>query len=240
MSRALLAFVALAAIVVLRPPASVTGQEAQPPLTLEFDARADFDAIEGLRVGYFRPDTNVPIRVVDVPRNAVIVTGKVMRVSVPRLAIEGSGVVVLRLQVVSKSRGLSDWSDPTDRVTMPVIPVPERRPAPERRPRPALSAAALDAHPALKAEFITRLGPNGSVDDALKGFRRVQDVAVAVIVSRQQEIPFDRLCRLLVGPPRASLRQAIRRLKPSLNPRDAIRSAQVESRALLGSLAPRP
>lgn len=238
MTRILRFWVALLAIAAPTSWDRVEAQGAPSSMTVEFETIADPGALESIRVGYFRPGENVPIRTVEVIPAEVIVTGKVMRIAVPRLAIEGSGVVVLRLQVVSKTQGRSDWSEPTGRVTLPVTAAPERRVQGGRPPRPTLSAKELDAHPALKAEFVSRLGPDRSIDDALKAFRRVQDAATAVTLSRVHEIPLDGLCRLLIGPPAVSIAQAIRRLKPSLNPRQAIRDAQLEGRRLLSSSRP--
>lgn len=238
MKRILLFWVAILTLPAPTVWNAVGGQEAQAPLTVEFDAIESPGTIESIWVGYFRPGETAPIRAVQVLPADVVVNGRSMRITVPRLAVEGSGTVVLRLQIVSKGGGRSDWSESTGRVTLPVVPAAERRRAADRPPPPILSAKDLDAHPALKAEFSKRLGTGMSMDDALKAFRRVRDAATAVALSRGQEIALDRLCRSLLGPPRLSLRQALLRLKPSVDTRGALREAQAEGRRLLSPSRP--
>jgi hypothetical protein len=65
--------------------------------------------------------------------------------------------------------------------------------------------------------------------------KRVQDLALAIVVSQNNDIPFDALVKAIGGPPQVSLRNAIGKLRPNLNAPDAIRKARPAARELVGA-----
>lgn len=221
-------------------------QSQRDPITLAFDLPSDFAAraadgtpvISGFQVGYFRPGAlKNPLKTVDFPRDAVVIDRETVRVTFPLESLpEGDNTVVLRMRTVSRGQ-LGDWSEPTGVITVPpLMPASGKRASSGSRgkkQRPGLAAADLDGHPALKDALQPLLTPGFDVNAALRPFRRVEDLATAVALSRQHKLPFVDLCKSLEGPPPRSLREALRALQPSLRVGSAVRRARDESRALL-------
>jgi hypothetical protein len=90
----------------------------------------------------------------------------------------------------------------------------------------------VDRHPRLAEALRQSLGQK-EPEDVLMAFRSLDDLALAVVISRDQDIAFDKLTATLVGPPRRSVRVAIRELKPSLRGTEAMQKARAEAKQLL-------
>jgi hypothetical protein len=209
---------------------------AVAPIRVEFDLPADFherDAagefvIRAIRIGFFEPKVATPLATRDVRRGAVEVDGNVGRLPLPDLMPSGYGRVLIRLQSLSAS-GPGPWSEPSPPVTLP-----ERQPPGPPRP---LILADVERYPVLNDALRQVLGrrPTG---DEVSTFRRIDDLATAVVLTRRFEIALPDLCKILRGPPRRTLRGAIKHLFPALNNIQVVREASLEARALLAEAGP--
>jgi hypothetical protein len=151
---------------------------------------------------------------------------------------EGANDVVLRARTKTRS-GFSGWSEPTAVITVPALPPRERRSASadatgtnDRPQQRGLSAGDLDEYHALREALQPMLGPDLPLDEAVRPFRRVRDLAEAVVLSRRHKLQFASLLKAVEGPPSRSLREALRLVEPSLDARRASRDARDEARAL--------
>jgi hypothetical protein len=191
--------------------------------------------ITGFRVGTFRTGESVPLFATDVPRDAVVVDGKVGRISLTNNQVPGGDVsnLVLRMQTLSRA-GASDWSDPSPAPsTTRARPVRTPGAAAGRSERARVSMVDVERHPRLADALRKSLGPSVKPDDFLIPFRNLDDLALALVISRDQAIELSKLRATLVGPPRRSVRAALRELKPSLRGSDALQKARAEAKQLL-------
>jgi hypothetical protein len=224
-------------------PGGTAGSE-QPRVTLAFDLPPETgdsaSEIIGFEVGYFGPGPlRTPAALVEVPREAVSIQGSAVRLSVVLPALpEGGTDVALRVRTKTRS-GISAWSEPTAIVSVPALPASQQRAssaaatrANERRQRRGLSVSDLDPYPALREAIERLLSPGLSLDEAVRPFRNVSNLANAVAVSRQRKLPFAELLEALEGPPRRSLREALQVVEPSLDARRALRDARDEGSRL--------
>jgi hypothetical protein len=214
-----------------------------PEVSLEFDLPAEYtnqtgdgaNAVTGFRVGYFGDESSTPFHTIEIERRAMTLRDGKGMVTVPSYAVPaGVSRVVLRVQTVAGAAA-SAWSDPSPVVTSGVTRAPAKRPAREPRARRTLQPADLEPHQALTAALKKVLAADARVEDAIKPFRRVQDLALAIVVSQNNDIPFDALVKAIGGPPPVSLRNAIGKLRPNLNAPDAIRKARPAARELVGA-----
>jgi hypothetical protein len=203
------------------------------PTVLEFDLPADFHVrtaegqflIVGLRIGFFQPTVATPLATREVGRAAVEVDGGVGRVPLPDIMPPGYGRVLIRVQSLS-ARGGGPWSEPSPLITLP------ERPPPRVGPPPRLTPADVERYPALSGALQQLLGRRPNAFE-VSTFRRIDDLATAVVLSRQYELALSDLCKILRGPPPLTLRGAIRRLFPTLDNRQVVRAASIEAQALL-------
>jgi hypothetical protein len=214
-------------------PQSAEPRVVAAPIRVEFDLPTDFDerdatggfVIRGIRIGFFQPTVATPIATRDVRRDAIEVDGGVGRLPLPDLMPRGYGRVFIRLQSLSAT-GAGPWSEPSPAVTLP------ERPPPSGPPRP-LSLSDVERFPVLSEALQQVLGRRPTAGEVAT-FRRAEDLATAVVLSRRYEIAFPDLCKILRGPPPLTLRGAIRQLLPSLDHIQVVREASLEARALLG------
>jgi hypothetical protein len=227
-------------------------------VVLEFDLPDEFrtvpegapDAVAGFRVGYFRASDPAAIRTMDVEREALAVQGRTGRVTLSSDAVAVCAVdCVIRLQTLSGGRA-SAWSEPVplvDRAAaaqaqpkpQPAQPARAARNEPPRTavprtaaPRPrgnSLTPGDLEPYSVLTETLRKLLPPDVSLEAELQRFRRVTDLALAVAISRDYDIPFTALSGALVGPPRLTARNALAKLRPDVDVRGAIRKSRAEA-----------
>ena len=256
---ALFAVVVAAGACVQEAPAAQTGapnpsaQNTAPatrPITIEFDVPDGFagtpgsqNAVTGFRVGYFRGNDPATVGTTDVPRSAVVVRGRTARIILRDVPVGLQGGVI-RVQTLSGDRA-SAWSDP--------VPLDGLRPAgrsqaapqqgrsgtarpeapgraqPRRAPR-GLGLAELERHPALADALRKLLPPDTNLEPQVANFGRIDQLALAVVISRDYEVPFVKLSQVIAGPPRINPRDALASLRKDLNIRDVLRKARPEVR----------
>jgi hypothetical protein len=212
------------------------------PLTITFEVPPEYDhktrdgapLVVGFRVGYFNPEVaSPPIASIDLRRDAVIVEGKIARATLPPHQLPpGTQRVVLRVQALTVGMP-GAWSAPTGVMNVPPELVEARAPRPSRPPPRRLAPADLDGYHALKQALDEALPRETAPENFLDSFRRVEDLATAIVLSQQQKVPLLELHRAMQGPPRRSLGAALRVLKPSQNQRRAIQEARTSARRLL-------
>jgi hypothetical protein len=103
--------------------------------------------------------------------------------------------------------------------------------SPEQR-RAGLVLTDVEPYGALTQALRALLPPGAAIEAEVKRFRRVQDVALAVAISREHDIPFTTLSRAMEGPPRLTPRNALAKLRPDLDTR-AVRKVRPEARKLI-------
>jgi hypothetical protein len=227
------------------------GGAATSPLVIEFELPGDFwsrpadgaGAVTGFRVGYFTQGDLSEVATVEVPREAMEISGDIARVVLDAAGVpQDRGALVLRVQTVSGNQS-SVWSGSVPLATQaPVVPpqVSARATATSsRQRRRGLVAGDIDSHPPLGIALRQVVPPDMPVEAALGPFRQLNDVALAVVISRDHGVPFAELLRELEGPPPRSLRNTIRRLEPDLD-RRALTEARRRALALLAIDAGRP
>ncbi|HLF11228.1 MAG TPA: hypothetical protein VJA26_08430 [Gammaproteobacteria bacterium] len=237
------------------------GQSTVPtsgPLVLEFDLPAEFrtqpvgsaTAVTGFRVGFFQPNNVTAIRTVDFTRDALTVRDRTARLTLPRESIpEGIDNAVIRVQTLSRGQ-TSAWSDPvslagpTPRQAQATPQRPERsRVARTERPRSAapvqrrtgLVPGDIEKYASLSESLRKLLPADAKIETELGRFRGIDELALAVVISREYDIPFTTLSQTLAGPPRVSPRNALTKLRRDLDVRDAIRKSRAEVRRLIGT-----
>ena len=232
------------------PPRAAFGQQPSVPrpqpvaasaaTSLEFELPEEFwerkpdgaYRVTGFRVGYFPPRQFGGVIIVDVPRAAVTVNGRLGRVPLdPQRVPAAAPSFVVRLQTVSGS-DTSLWSAPSATIRRPAFltPAAARCTAPARPAQ--LSLADVQQHPRLAAAVKELLPGDGEAAKVVVAFRRLEDLATAVVVSRGRKIPLADIARTVGGPPRQSVQAAVRRLRPDL-PAPVVRQARAEGRRLI-------
>lgn len=218
-----------------QPKAGGTGQSLEFDLPEEYsnkDANGEF-VITGFRLGFFRAESADPISTMEVGRDAVVVNGRTGKVSLTAQQIpKDPGPVVLRLQTLTR-QGASEWSAPSTALTDTSSAAPGIAPE-SPRSRSRLSMSEVERHPRL-ADALRKLKPSGSeLEQVLASFRNVNQLAQAVALCTAQDIALDALAAKMAGPPRRSLRNAVRELKPALEG-SALRKANAAGKQLLGA-----
>jgi hypothetical protein len=229
------------------PPQAPAPQSS--PYMLEFELPAEFsarsadgsDLISGFRLGYFKPSESTPFSTVDLSRGQVAVTGRTARVPLDLQRVPADlNSIVVKLQTQSRGQ-FSAWSEPSPPLTGLGPPRAARQPRQrqdggERRGQ-GLLLADIERHARL-AEALRKVVPaDAKIEDLLKGYRRLNDLAVAVVLSRDHGVPFVALTQSLQGPPRRSLRNALKQVQPKLEA-NPIPKARAASAQLLQSPTP--
>ena len=235
-------------------PKSDARDTSAPLITLEFEPPPEFyehgsdgrAVVVGFRVGYFRaPSSDArakrqsgPVRMIYFPRDDVKVDGKVARVSFrPEPMRADSTEIVFRVQAM-RDGAEGFWSEPTPPMTLPKA----ERAAPARvtanleeevAKHPALSEAVRT----LEAKSKRAASPEVNNSSWVKAFRRVEDLALAVVICRDHAVPCETLAARIVGPPRQSLQRALREWQDAQAIPKLVRSARAESRKLLSAPA---
>jgi len=238
------------------------GRNAVPtsePLVLEFDVPNDFrtqpagsaDAVTGFRVGYFWPNESAAIRTVDFARDALAVKDRTARVTLPRETVpDCESDCVIRVQTLTREQA-SGWSSPVrlapaaGRQAQSSLPGerpraarPDRTPnAPPARARQHAGLAPGDIEPyaSLSESLRKLLQPDASLDAEVQRFRSLEELALAVVISRDYDIPFTTLSRTLEGPPRVPPRSALAKLRRDLDAARIVRRARVDARRMIAA-----
>ena len=245
-----------AATAASQPPSTQGLRRA--PIVLEFDVPAEFTtapagsptAVTGFRVGIFQADSTSPLSTMDFARDAMTVRGGTARVTLPPERVpEGIENAVLRVQTLSRGQA-SPWSDPVvlggaaarrarqvpqrpPRPAQPGVAVINPRGAPPGQRRRGVTLADIENHAALSAALRKVLPADTTLEMELARFRRLQDVAVAVVISRDQEVPFTTVSQTMAGPPRLAPRNALAKLRPDLKDPIIFRKVRVEALRLI-------
>jgi hypothetical protein len=219
---------------------------AVAPIVLEFELPDDFSrrdddgafAVTGFRIGYFAVRPSTVLAIVDVPRERVEVKDRTGRISLDFTRLPaGANQVIVRLQTVTRD-GASPWSEAS-----PPLRSAGGAPAPgpgvaggPRRPR-TLALADVQRHPRIVDALKQTLPSGATIDQVLPAFRRIEDLALAVVLCRDHQIVLTALIQKVQGPPRQSFLNAMRQLRPDSGPA-VIRKARTDARRLLAPPAP--
>lgn len=196
---------------------------ARASQSLEFDVPAQFwdktadgeFVVTGFRLGFFRDASAEPIATRDVGRDAVVVDGRTARVVLnpPPLGQE-AGPISIRIQTLTR-QGASPWSASAALpATSGAPPGPASKSA--RPGRSSLSISDVEPYPRL-ADALRKLVPSpAKVDQLLASFRNINELAQAVAICTEHDVELGVLSERMAGPPRRSLRRAVRDLQPTL------------------------
>jgi hypothetical protein len=224
-------------------------------VTLEFEPPPEFyekssdgtHIITGFRVGYFLASSGPtrgkreprPLRAVFIARDAVEVpgagqgSGKTVRLSFRAEPVRaGNARVVFRVQAL-RPGAEGWWSEPTPPVTLPEVVSAPRRAGPDLEALTKAQPALLEALRALEANGAEHQPPPGQKNLLYQAFRRVSDLATAVVICRDHGVPCQALAAAMVGPPRQSLQRALREWKDPKQIPALIREARAGSKGLV-------
>jgi hypothetical protein len=233
--------------------APAVSSQASTASVLEFDLPDDFErrladgtyAVTGFRIGYFDVRRGTVLMTVDVPRDRVEVANRSGRISIDLTQVPAdANQVVIRLQTLTRDEA-STWSELSEAARLPgASPARGRRTgaAPRRATRAAppraqaLALADVERHPRV-VDALKQMLPSGTtIEQVLPGFRRIQDLALAVVLCRDHQIVFTALTQKVQGPPRLSVPNALRQLRRDLGPA-VVRKGRTDARQLLAPLA---
>ena len=103
---------------------------------------------------------------------------------------------------------------------------------------PMTVAQRVDANPQLVTR-LTPLLPSGmTIDQAAAGFKNKGQFIAALHVSKDLNIPFDKLKAAVTGPDHVSLGKAIQTLQPTANAKAEVKQAETEAHADLKATKP--
>jgi hypothetical protein len=218
-------------------------------VTVELDATQDVQArdaggkfkIEAFQVGYF--DGSRLVRSIEIPRSAATIDGTRVRLTVPLMAVGRGRDTSVDIKVRSLSSGaVGAWSGSAGSVTLPVQERPRPggnrtpgEPRPQRPRKTGSVAGDLEQYPALKNALQPLLEKGAAVEQVANSFPRLQDLALSVIVSRDNKIPLREIAEKFAaaGQRPASLAAVLMELRPSMDARTEIRKARPLARDLL-------
>lgn len=224
--------------------------EFEPPPEFYERASDGSHIITGFRVGYFAASLPTrgkreprPLRTVFIARDAVEVPAEGGNEKMVRLSFRvepmraGNTQVVFRVQAM-RLGAAGWWSEPTPAVTLPEVVGAPRRAGPDLEALTAAQPALLEAMRALEAKDAAHQPAPGQKNLLYQAFRRVTDLATAVIICRDHGVPCRALAEAMVGPPRQSLQRALREWKDPKEIPALIKEARAASRGLVKT-APR-
>ena len=234
-------------------------QTSDGPIELEFEVPPEFrtrpegsaNAVTGFRVGFFRGKDMTSVTTVDVTRDALTLRNGTARVTVPRDRVGDCGAdCVIRVQTLS-GRETSAWSGPVavagiaETRSATTAQKPQQQAKTPARPRNALgqrrqagqqgglAPADIKQYGSITELLQKMLPPDANLEDELRRFRQVDELAVALAISRNYDIPFTSLSRMIEGPPRLRPVDALEKLRPDLDSRAAIRKSRTDARKLI-------
>jgi hypothetical protein len=223
-------------------------------VTLEFDTPPDFVASSAkgaahpsFQVGFFAGDQLV--RAIEIPPASTRVKGNKVQLDVPLIPVPArESNVTLRVRTLT-SGSLGAWSASAGSVTLPVVeqrvraartgPARTGAPRAERQARRKggarqVTMADLEGRTTLTDALTARLDGGLSAAEVVSAFARVQDVAVAVALSRANNLSLARLSAAVQASPTKSVAEALKVVQPSLDADKALKAATSEAKALLG------
>jgi hypothetical protein len=172
----------------------------------------------------------VPLLTRDVNRDAVVINGNVAGLLlVPHYFPADVTRVVLRVQTLTRS-GSSAWSEPSPPTESVVYGAAARTSA---RKRPQISLSDVARHPQLEKVLRTVVPSTEKLSKIVSEFRTIEELAMAAVLNRDHDIPLDRLSKTMAGPPRRSLRNALREVKPTMSDRRELQSVRAVALKLI-------
>lgn len=189
--------------------------------------------VTGFSIGYFRPNDDRPLVTIDLPREAVSTQGSTGQLSLPPYVPEaGVTTVVVRMRTLSRS-GASAWSAPPE--SGPAGPAVTRSPGAQtsRRPR-GVSMTDLESHPRLLAAARALVPGDEAIRAVILPFRNVTEFALAVVMCRTHGKSLEKLALAMQGPPRRSLRRAMREIDLGSKGANVLAAARAEAQQLVG------
>jgi hypothetical protein len=225
---------------------------AREPRFLEFELPAEFattaggKVVTGFRLGFFARGSATPVQTIEIPRDAVQISGRTGRIRLPPFPA-GLTNPEIRLQTVFGGE-TGGWSESTSIAPLGERPASRcvacgRAPACAASPRPpsaprqrrSVTAADIARHPLLADALRAVLPRDADVDASVQGFPNVRMLAVAVVVCRDNKIPFGTLQERVRQDPRVPLRRTVAMLRPDLDMKRVWANVQPEVRKLLGA-----
>lgn len=218
-------------------------------ITVEFDATDDVlkkDAngqflIRAFQVGFF--DGNELVRALEVARTQAEISGTRVKLVVPVVTLPRGPSRNAEVKVRSLSSGaVGAWSAGGGSVRL-AAEASGRAPRRERAQaggstdagagRRTLRMVQLERHPKLKMALEPMLGPDLDTAKVLSSFPRVQELALAIVVSRTHDVALARVCDAMRLDGTRSLTEAFQSLRPSFDVPRALDAARPEARALV-------
>ena len=225
---------------------------ARGAAVLEFDLPADYWTreadggykITGFRLGYFEGRRQTVVRIVEIAREKVTVSGGTGRINLDPSAIAQAPDVVIRLQTLVRGQA-SPWSESLSVGSQPNAGVASRPNAGRhnvgasaRVPRLRhVTIGDIERSARLRSAWEKCLPPGAKPEEILAAFRRVEDLAMAVVLCRDYGIDLSALSRIVKGPPRRSPADAARELRPDVK-QAAVRRARTTGRQLIDRPVP--
>jgi hypothetical protein len=140
--------------------------------------------------------------------------------------------VVIRLQTLSGGES-STWSESSAPMRLGgTSPARGRGAGAAPRRLQTLALADVERHPRVVDALKQTLPSGATIERVLPAFRRIEDLALAVVLCRDQQIVLTALTEKVQGPPRLALVNALRQLRPDLKPA-VIRKGRADARQLL-------
>ena len=230
-------------------------------ITIEFDATDDVAKktadgsflVRAFQVGFFDGDTLV--RTVEVPRARAEISGTHVKLVSPVVVLSRGPSRNASVRVRSLSAGpAGTWSAPSGSVRLEAESSArasrrgrdragagreraEAKTAPKPRARRTVTVAQLNRHPALKEALTPMLGADLDVDKVVGSFKRVQDLALAVVIARKHAVPLARICNAMQEDQRRTVTTALKGLSPGFDVEGEVAAARAEARTLAGRAA---
>jgi len=226
---------------------------ARETITVEFDATEEVMKkgadgqffVRAFQVGFF--DGPILVRALEIQRERAAIAATRVTLVVPIVSLSRGPAMTVEVRVRGLTSGpLGQWSAPAGLVKLASeAPSSAARRARNRpagtganRVRSSLNPAQLERHPALKSALEPLLDGGLRMGDVMSSFSRVQDLAAAVVIVRQRDVPLARLCAALKEDRTRSLTEALRSLGVPFDARRAVAAARPEARKLLAAAPP--
>jgi len=231
---------------------------SRDPITIEFDATDDVAKktadgnflVRAFQVGFFDGDTLV--RTVEVPRARAEISGTHVKLVVPVVVLSRGPSRTASVRVRSLGSGpVGAWSASAGSVHLEAeAGARASRRGRDRagagrdranagsaatpRARRTVTVAELNRHPALKEALTPLLGADLDAEKAAGSFKRVQDLALAVVIARKHDVPLARICGAMQEDQRRTVATALKALSVRFDVERELAAARPEARTLAG------
>jgi hypothetical protein len=227
-------------------------------ITIEFDATDDVvkKAADGtflvraFQVGFF--DGSTLVRTVEVSRERAEISGTRVKLVVPVVVLSRGPSRSASVHVRSLSSGpVGEWSGSAGSVHLEAeASARTSRRGRDRagaardradagnaatpRARRTVTVAELHRHPALKDALTPMLSADLDAEKVARSFKRVQDLALAVVIARKHDVPLARICGAMQEDQRRTVTTALKSLSPRFDVEREVDAARPEARTLAG------